>query len=117
VILIDTAGRSQRDSGRLDELRQFVTAAKPHQTHLVLSSAASQSVLLEAAQRFSQVAPDRVIFTKLDEAVNFGVLVSVAKKVSLKLSYVTTGQEVPDHIEAGRPDRIARLLVEGAIAT
>jgi|KBSSwiStaDraftv2_1062776.scaffolds.fasta_scaffold205072_2 flagellar biosynthesis protein FlhF len=117
VILIDTAGRSQRDAGRLDELRQFVAAAKPHQTHLVLSSAASQSVLLEAAQRFSQVTPDRVIFTKLDEAVNFGVLVSVARKVSLKLSYVTTGQEVPDHIEAGRPDRIARLLIEGAVTT
>ena len=113
AILIDTAGRSQRDTGRLDELRQFIDAARPHQTHLVLSSASSQSVLLEAAQRFSQVNPDRVIFTKLDEAVNFGVLVSVARKVSLKLSYLTTGQEVPDHIEPGRPDRIARLLVEG----
>jgi flagellar biosynthesis protein FlhF len=116
VILIDTAGRSQRDSDRLDELREFISAARPHQVHLVLSSTASESVLLEAAQRFGQVKPDRVIFTKLDEAVNFGVLVSVARKVALKLSFVTTGQEVPDHIEIGRPDRIARLLLEGSPA-
>jgi flagellar biosynthesis protein FlhF len=113
VILIDTAGRSQRDSGRLDELRKFIAAAAPHQTHLVLSSTASEAVLLEAAQRFAQVNPDRVIFTKLDEAVNFGVLLTVARRVALKLSYVTNGQEVPDHIEVTRPERLARLLLEG----
>ncbi len=117
IVLIDTAGRSQRDAGRLDELSEFIGAARPHQVHLVLSSAASESVLMEAAQKFAQVKPDRVIFTKLDEAVNFGVLVSVARKVALKLSFVTTGQEVPDHIEVGRPDRIARLLLEGGRAT
>jgi len=113
VILIDTAGRSQRDAGRLDELRQFIAAARPHQTHLVLSSTASQAVLIEAAERFAQVKPDRVIFTKLDEAVNFGVILTVARRLALKLSYVTNGQEVPDHIEVGRPDRLARLLLEG----
>jgi flagellar biosynthesis GTPase FlhF len=37
----------------------------------------------------------------------------VARRIELKLSYVTTGQEVPDHIEVGRPDRIARLLLDG----
>lgn len=113
VVLIDTAGRSQRDSGRLDELAQFIGVAKPHQVHLVLSSTGSEAVLIEAAQRFARVRPDRVIFTKLDESVNFGVLVTVARKVALKLSFVTTGQEVPDHIEVGRADRIARLLLEG----
>lgn len=113
VILIDTAGRSQRDGVRLEELRQFITAARPHQTHLVLSSTASESVLVEAAQRFGHVNPDRIIFTKVDEAVNFGVLVTVARKVALRLSYITTGQEVPDHIEVGRPERIARLLLDG----
>src|SRR5205814_8215773 len=49
VILIDTAGRSQREAARLDELRQLLAAAKPHQTHLVLSSTACEAVLLEAA--------------------------------------------------------------------
>ncbi|MEX2219876.1 MAG: flagellar biosynthesis protein FlhF [Phycisphaerales bacterium] len=116
VVLIDTAGRSQRDAGRLDELRRFLAAARPHHTHLVLSSTASEAVLLEAAERFAAASPDRVIFTKLDEAVNFGVLVTVASRIALKLSYVTTGQEVPDHIEIGSPDRIARLLLEGGKA-
>jgi len=114
IILIDTAGRSPRDPGRIDELRQFIAAARPHQTHLVLSSVASESVMLEAANRFLPMSPDRVIFTKLDEAVKLGVLITVARRISLPLSYLTTGQEVPDHIEPGRAERLAELLLDGA---
>lgn len=113
AVLIDTAGRSPNDGGRLAELQTFLDAAKPHQTHLVLSSTVSEAALISAAERFARVRPDRVIFTKLDEAVNFGVLFSVARRIDLKLSYVTTGQEVPDHIEIGRPDRLARLVLDG----
>lgn len=114
VILIDTAGRSPRDGSRLEELRAFIDACKPHQVHLVLSSAASQSAMLEAASRFAAVRPDRIIFTKLDEAVNLGVIVNVARRVNLKLSYITNGQEVPDQIEPGRADRVASMVLDCA---
>lgn len=113
VILIDTAGRSQHDGDRLTELGALLAAAKPHETHLVLSGASSESVLLRAAERFAIAEPNRVILTKLDETVSFGVLVNVAHRVGKSLSYVTTGQEVPDHIEPGRADRLARLILDG----
>ncbi len=35
VILIDTAGRSQNDSSKIEELSEFITAASPHEIHLV----------------------------------------------------------------------------------
>ncbi len=111
IILIDTAGRSPRDSGRLDELHALVSAARPHQTHLVLSSTASHAALTEAARLFAPLGCDRVIFTKLDEAVNFGVLVNLIRQIDAKLSFVTTGQEVPDHIEPGNADRLARFVM------
>jgi len=113
VILIDTAGRSQRDAERLQELTRFIDAARPHETHLVLASTSHESVLVDSAKHFARLSPNRMIFTKLDEAVNFGILLNVAKRVELELSYVTTGQEVPDHIEVGSPDRLARLVLEG----
>lgn len=116
VILLDTAGRSQNDTERLGELRLFLQAAKPDQTHLLLSSTSSQRVLVEAAQRFGTLGPNRVVFTKLDEAVNYGVLLDVARRMELAVSYVTTGQEVPDHIEVARSDRMARLVLDGAVA-
>lgn len=118
-ILIDTAGRSQNATDRLGELAEFLAAADPDETHLVLSSAASEAVLFKTAEAFAAARPNRVILTKLDEAVNFGVLVNVLNRLSgrlnLRLSFVTTGQEVPDHIEPGRSERLARMVLDNAL--
>jgi flagellar biosynthesis protein FlhF len=116
VVLVDTAGRSQHDTDRLCELRAYLDEADPHETHLVLSTTSAEAVMLRAAERFAELGPNRLILTKLDEAVNFGVLLSVTRKAQIKLSYVTMGQEVPDHIEAGKPDRISRLILGGPVA-
>jgi flagellar biosynthesis protein FlhF len=113
VILIDTAGRSQHDDHRVQELRSFIDAAQPHERHLVLASTVGESVLKRTASAFSAVDPTHVIFTKLDEAVNFGVLLNVIRSVDARLSFVTTGQEVPDQIERGNADRLARLVLDG----
>lgn len=111
VVLIDTAGRSQRDDPRLEQLKAFVQAADPHEVHLVLSSTCSQKVMLETVQRFSSIRTDRIIFTKLDEAVSFGVMLNVATQVNKRLSYITTGQEVPHQFEPSRPTRLAALML------
>jgi flagellar biosynthesis protein FlhF len=113
VILIDTAGRSPSDETRLAELGEFLAAANPHETHLVLSSASSEKTMVAAAERFGVASPDRVIFTKLDESVGFGVIVGAARRIGIKMSFLTTGQEVPDHLEPGRPDRLASMILSG----
>lgn len=111
VVLIDTPGRGANDHGRLDELRRFLAAADPHEVHLVLSSTAGQRVLLKEAEAFARAGADRIVLTKLDEAVSFGVLINVIQAVGKQLSFITTGQEVPDHIEPGRPRRLAELML------
>ncbi|XAL99048.1 flagellar biosynthesis protein FlhF [Phycisphaeraceae bacterium D3-23] len=111
AILIDTAGRSQRAGDKLDELAEILEAVRPHESHLVLSSTANQKVLLETVERFSCIAVDRLIFTKLDEAVSCGVLLNVARRVGKRVSYTTNGQEVPHQIEAGSSDRLASLVM------
>jgi flagellar biosynthesis protein FlhF len=115
VILIDTAGRSQNDAGRLDELKQFLEAADPHEVHLVLSSTAGERVLLREAEAFCGIGADKVVLTKLDEAVSFGMLINVVRQIGKQLSFYTTGQEVPDHIEVSQPDRLAELIMGGEL--
>ncbi len=117
VVLIDTAGRSQRDDPKLDQLKKFIDTANPHEVHLVLSSTCTQKVMLEAAKRFSEVRTDRIIFTKLDEAVSYGVLLNVSKQVGKELSYLTTGQEVPHQIEPTASLRLADLVIDGELAS
>lgn len=116
AVFIDTAGRSQNDRTRLSELAGFIEAARPDETHLVLSSTASMTTLGRIAERFRPLGPDRCILTKLDEAVTFGVIAGMCGRVGLPVSFVTTGQEVPDHIEPARAERLARLVVDGPSA-
>lgn len=113
IILIDTAGRSQNNKEQLEELSLFLKAANPDQTHLVLSSTLHYKNTMDVIEKFSVVPIDRLLFTKLDEAVNFGLILNVLSKVKTQLSYVTTGQSVPDDIEVADSNKLADLLIGG----
>ena len=111
VVLIDTAGRSHTDEIKLKELKSYINSARPDEIHLVLSGTSSQSSIMSAAQEFGKLGVDRVILTKLDESISFGVIFSVLRKLDASLSYVTTGQDVPDDIEIAGGRRLAKLLL------
>ena len=117
VILVDTAGRGQNDADRLAELGSFVAAADPHEVHLVLASTASEKVLLREAEAFGPIGVDKIVLTKLDEAVSFGMLINVGREIGKEFSFFTTGQEVPDHIEVGRPERLVELMLGAELNT
>lgn len=113
IVLIDTAGRSQNNKNQLEELKSFLKVASPDQTHLVLSSTLHYKNTMDVIEKFSVVPIDRLLFTKLDEAVNFGLILNVLSKVRTQLSYVTTGQSVPDDIEVADSNKLADLLIGG----
>lgn len=111
LILIDTAGRSPRDEPRIAELADLLGAVRPDQVHLVLSTTSREETIREAVEKFAVLGPKQVIFTKLDEAVGFGVIVNVLHDLNLRLSYLTTGQSVPDDIEVASARRVAQLIL------
>lgn len=112
LVLIDTAGRSPRDAEQIAELADLIAAARPDETHLVLSLTAGRKTLSQSVARFQAVDPTAVILTKLDEADGPGAILGLARDGGPPVSYVTTGQDVPDDIEPARPDRIARWIVD-----
>jgi flagellar biosynthesis protein FlhF len=117
LIVIDTAGRSQNNHARLDELGQLIAAAEPDETHLVLSSTVGENVLRKTAERFIDLGPDRCILTKIDEAVTTGMIAGMSERIGgLPLSFVTVGQEVPDDILPAKPERLARAVLDGPSA-
>lgn len=113
AVLIDTAGRSQRDGERLDELRRMLAPARPDRTHLVLSAGAGEGVARRVIEGFAPLDPDALIFTKLDEADHAGHLLNLAVRASCPVSFVTFGQEVPDDLGPAEPAALARLVLDG----
>ncbi len=111
LVLIDTAGRSPRDEVKIRELADFLAAAQPDEIHLVLSAVAGERSLRAAVERFSVARADRLILTKLDEADGLGGVLAVLGQANRPVSYLTTGQAVPDDIEAANRSRLARLIL------
>lgn len=111
LVLIDTAGRSPRDEPKIQELQNFLLEAKVDEVHLVMSLVASVRSLETTARQFSVAGTTSVILTKLDEAAGMGALLSAARKIETPVSYLTTGQDVPDDIETAEAARMARLVL------
>ncbi len=111
LVLIDTAGRSPRDDLKIQELKSLLSEASVDEVHLVMSLTASVRGIQMTAEQFKPVNPTAMVLTKLDEAAGMGSLLSVSRQVALPVSYVTTGQDVPDDIEPANASRLARLVL------
>lgn len=111
IILIDTAGRSPHNEDQMTELVNFIEAANPDETCLVLSATTRTSDLQDALSRFGTLNIDKIIFTKLDETTCYGPILNVIARTKKRISYVTNGQNVPDDIELPDSLRLARLVV------
>ena len=112
LVLIDTSGRGQRDRTRLSGLGDFFKAAPPDEIHLVLSLTTENGTLRQMIERFGALGADHLIFTKLDEAVHYGGAMCACQAAALPVSYVTTGQEVPDDIAIAEAALLARLVMK-----
>ncbi|MGH7243706.1 MAG: flagellar biosynthesis protein FlhF [Phycisphaerales bacterium] len=112
VLLVDTPGRAPSDEKRLGELRRFIDAAGPAETHLALAACAAEGVMRSAARAFGKLGPDRVLLTKVDETDTLGPAFNVLSELNLPLACVTTGQEVPDDMEGATAERFARWVLE-----
>ena len=111
LILIDTAGRSQYSESQMYELQEFLKVNPRIEKHLVISASVKLNDAKEIIKKFSAVEPEKIIITKIDETSNFGTVINLLRYENLPLSYLTTGQSVPDDIEVGNPDSLANLLL------
>jgi flagellar biosynthesis protein FlhF len=113
MILVDTPGRSHLDERCLKTLKSILS--ENVETFLLLTPMASKEYLLEAADRFRIFNYDRLILTKLDECSIFGTLLDVLETIGKPVSYMTTGQNVPNDIAKADPERLAKLTLQNRL--
>jgi len=111
LILIDTAGRSPRNQYQLAELQALLEIDPYIETHLVLSTTTKFKDALDVVRKFSICSPQKFLFTKVDEASNVGTIVNLLYQFPTTLSYITTGQNVPDDIELANPQKLANMIL------
>ena len=111
LILIDTAGMSQRDLRLAEKLSALMHNSRVKiRSYLVLSATSQTRVMQEAVEHFKRIGLSGCIFTKLDECLSLGEIINVAIQNALPVSYLTNGQRVPEDLEAAQ----AKALVTQA---
>lgn len=112
LVLIDTAGMSQRDIRLYEQFQTLNSVGYDIETHVVLSATAQPSSLNEVVRVFGSDALTGAIITKLDEATSLGGVLDTVIKNRLKLSYFSVGQRVPEDIMPARAEYLVTTAVE-----
>ncbi len=109
LVLIDTAGMSQRDVRLTEQFATLADTGLPIRTLLVLSATVHPSVMDETIRAFSGVPLDGAILTKLDEAASLGGVLSAVIEQQLPLRFVANGQRVPEDMQVARVSELLQL--------
>jgi flagellar biosynthesis protein FlhF len=100
IILVDTFGKSPRDSAKLGEMKELLDACGPKaEIHLVLSASTKTSDIETILQQFEPFNYRSVVLTKLDETNHTGNVISVLAGRGKSISFITDGQKVPHDIK------------------
>lgn len=113
VVLVDTAGRSDKNKEQIDELKRLINAIpeEDREIYLVLSATTKYGDLIRITEVYKDVAKYKLIFTKVDETGTIGNIYNILMRTGAGLSYVTFGQNVPDDISAADTQSIAKQLL------
>jgi len=115
LVLVDTAGMSQRDLRLHDQLASLIDSGISIRPLLVLSATAQQSVLEETVRAFSCTTLAGAIVTKVDEATSLGGVLSVLINKHVPLAFFANGQRVPEDMHLARAQNLVQRAAEISI--
>ncbi len=112
LVLIDTAGMSQRDIRLSEQFGMLRGSGLPIRSYAVLSSSSQRSTLDEVVRSFGKVKLEGAILTKMDETMVPGEALSVVVQNRIPVAYVSDGQRVPEDLHPGRSNNLVNRCVQ-----
>jgi len=101
-VIVDTAGRLQTKANLMAELEKMSRTASrvipgaPHEVLLVLDATTGQNGL-EQARKFTETSGvTGIVLTKLDGTAKGGIVVAIARELSLPIRFIGVGEKVDD---------------------
>jgi fused signal recognition particle receptor len=101
-VIIDTAGRLQTKTNLMLELEKMRRTASrvipdaPHEVLLVLDATTGQNGLEQARKFTESSGVTGIVLTKLDGTAKGGVIVAIARELSLPIRFIGVGEKVDD---------------------
>jgi flagellar biosynthesis protein FlhF len=110
TLLVDTAGRPVSDASTRDLFR-LIAGRKDVRTHLVLAADTPVATARRIFDAYEEARPSRLVLTKLDEAGSLSPLVGLLRDRQLPISYLGTGQRVPEDLNRATAQLLAASVL------
>lgn len=112
LILVDTAGRSQRNSVHMMDLKKIAGISQGIRFNLVLSAQTRDEGLYDSISGFcGMIHVDSLTFTKLDESFVHGPIINSMLLAKKPVAYLADGQRVPEDIAPATKERLLKLFM------
>ncbi len=118
LLIADTAGRLQAQTHLMEELRKVrrvlgkVDPSAPQEVLLVIDATQGQNALAQAQQFHAAVGVTGLVLTKLDGTARGGIVLAIARQLTLPIRFVGLGEQAGDLAEFDAA-AFARALVDG----
>ena len=116
LIFVDTAGFSHKNTAQKEDIKNLIRGLDSEyesEVYLVLSATTKYNDLKDIVDMYHEISDYKLIFTKLDETSCYGNILNIKLYAGADLSYVTTGQNVPDDLEVFDTQKIVKQLLGG----
>jgi fused signal recognition particle receptor len=119
VLLADTAGRLQSQTGLMDELAKVkrIVARRdetaPHEIMLVLDASQGQNALVQAEKFHEALGLTGITVTKLDGSAKGGILLAIANKLKVPVRFIGIGEAAEDMQPFAADEFVDALLASG----
>jgi flagellar biosynthesis protein FlhF len=111
LVFIDTPGLARAEMEDGADLARLIASHPEIDTHLVLPASMKPLDMARVIDRYQVFQPRKLLFTRIDETERYGALVSEAARRSLPVSFLATGQQIPDDVEPATKVWLATLAL------
>lgn len=110
LVLLDTAGKSQKDKLLHEQLKLFLKG--DIKNFLVMQAGGQYGLLDSTIEAFSENEVHGIVYTKLDEVTKLGEPIQALCKHKIPVCYLTTGQSVPADILQVKPQTMLKYACQ-----
>ncbi|MGI6484886.1 MAG: flagellar biosynthesis protein FlhF [Thermoanaerobacterales bacterium] len=113
LLLIDTTGTSPNNKLQIRKTKGLLEALAPTDVYMVISAATKGQDICQILNNYKEMNYNKLLITKLDETNTYGPILNAIEITKCPLSYITSGQNVPDDIEIASSEKIAEMILGG----
>jgi flagellar biosynthesis protein FlhF len=94
-----------------DDWAKILAAHPGVDTHLVLPASMRTVDLKRVAGQYSVFQPRKLLFTRLDETVTLGPILSLSIRMDKPISFFCAGQHIPEDLEPAAVDTLLDAIL------